>query len=263
MLPFYLALALFLSLTRAAEPDRLHARFAAPAGFVRVPAAPGSFAAYLRDLPLLPAGAPVHLFDGRLKSNQQAHAAVVDLDVGARDLQQCADAIMRLRAEWLFREKRYADIHFNLTNGMRVDYPKWREGYRVKVEGNETRWVKSKAPCTTYACFRAYLDFIFAYAGTLSLARELRPRNWSDLMPGDVLIQGGSPGHAVLVADVARNPRTGASVCLLLQSYMPAQEIQVLKNPADGGLSPWYAVDCRKELATPEWVFRCGDLRTW
>src|SRR5688572_1539054 len=58
----------------------VESRFAPPAGFRRVAAAPGSFAAFLRALPLRPAGAPVRLHDGRLKRNQAVHAAVVDID---------------------------------------------------------------------------------------------------------------------------------------------------------------------------------------
>ena len=49
-----------------------------------------------------PANAPVLIYTGAQKWRQDVHAAVIDIDVGRRDLQQCADAIMRLRAEWLF-----------------------------------------------------------------------------------------------------------------------------------------------------------------
>lgn len=69
----------------------LSARLAPPEGFVRVPAPPGSFADWLRGLPLKPDGSPVKLFSGAIKWRQDAHAAVVDIDVGRGDLQQCAD----------------------------------------------------------------------------------------------------------------------------------------------------------------------------
>ena len=48
---------------------------------------------------------------------------------------------------------------------------------------------------------------------------------------GDVLIQGGSPGHAVIVVDMAENPATGEKLYLLAQSYMPAQDIQSAGEP--------------------------------
>lgn len=269
MIHVWLFLLLNLSERPAAEPvlkppsDHLDRRFAPPAGFLREPAPAGSFAAWLRSLPLREPGAPVRLHDGRLKINQDAHVAVVDLDIGSRDLQQCADAVMRLRAEWLFSQNRFQEIHFNLTNGMRVDYARWRAGERVKVQGNKTWWEKSKPPCSTYTCFRAYLDFVFTYAGTHSLSRELRSQTWSDLQPGDVIIQGGSPGHAVLVADIAHHPHTGEKVFLLLQSYMPAQDIQVLKNPNNAALNPWYSAKCYGSFPTPEWDFTCNALKTW
>ena len=76
--------------------------------------------------------------------------------------------------------------------------------------------------------FRRYLDMVFNYAGTLSLSKELIALPYKNLQPGDVLIQGGSPGHAVVVMDVAVN-RDGKKLYLLAQSYMPAQEIHVLK----------------------------------
>ena len=78
---------------------------------------------------------------------------------------------------------------------------------------------------------------------------------------GDVFIQGGSPGHAVLVVDVAEDPRTGRGVFLLVQSYMPAQEIHILKNPTDLNLSPWHETGFGETLRTPEWLFRRSDLK--
>jgi hypothetical protein len=78
---------------------------------------------------------------------------------------------------------------------------------------------------------------------------------------GDVFIKGGSPGHAVLVVDMACDPRTGRKIFLLAQSYMPAQDIHILKNPKDAKLSPWYDVEFGTILYTPEWVFAWSELK--
>jgi hypothetical protein len=78
---------------------------------------------------------------------------------------------------------------------------------------------------------------------------------------GHVFIQKGVPfGHAVVVVDMAENPTTGQKVYLLAQSYMPAQEIQVLVNPNNATLSPWYELK-NESLQTPEWDFKPTDLR--
>src|SRR5262245_29113468 len=99
----------------APTPDTLASRIAPPPGFERVAVERGSFAAWLRGLPLKAPGAPVLLHTGAPKPRQDVHAAVVDIDVGTRDLQQCADAVMRLRAEWLFAGDRAREIAFNDT----------------------------------------------------------------------------------------------------------------------------------------------------
>ena len=86
---------------------------------------------------------------------------------------------------------------------------------------------------------------------------------YTSLQPGDVFIKGGSPGHAVIVVDVAIYTQTGKKVFLLAQSYMPAQQIHILVNPANRGLSPWYELSDNDEgkLYTPEWVFEKKDLK--
>jgi len=38
----------------------------------------------------------VFLYNGKIKQNQQAQFAVLDIGIGNKDLQQCADIILRL-----------------------------------------------------------------------------------------------------------------------------------------------------------------------
>lgn len=242
------------------RPTPIEQRFPTPPGAVRSTPAEGSFAAYLRALPLLPAGSPVHTYSGALKSRQDVHAAVVDLSVGTKDLQQCADAVIRLRAEHLFAQGRLSEIRSQLTNGFRTSFERWMNGDRIKVVGNTCSWVRSAAPDRSHAALLAYLDVVFIYAGTLS--RELKAVPEEPIEAGDVFIQGGSPGHAVIVVDVARMS-DGRRAFLLAQSYMPAQRIHVLKNLQRPDLGAWYIEGDGDHLRTPEWTFAWTDRKRW
>jgi hypothetical protein len=244
------------------EDNTIAARVHPPPGYESLPAEPGSFEEWLTRLPLKPGRPPVLLHDGREKPNQDAHYAVIDIDVGDRDLQQCADAIIRLRGEYLWAAGRYADIHFNFTSGDRADYERWREGYRPLVVGDNVSWVKSAPRNESYQTFRDYLTTVFRYAGTQSLSAELAPvPNVAQMKIGDVFIRGGLPGHAVIVVNMAERPDTGERVFLLAQSYMPAQDIHLLKNPTDPHLSPWYPLAFGNRLRTPEYTFRRDELK--
>lgn len=241
-------------------------RFYLPEGYERVELeldeGEGTFAAYLRQLPLKPHGSKVLHYDGSVKQNTKAYTAVVDIDVGKKDLRQCADAVMRLRGEYLYQMRQYDQISFHLTNGFLVDYSKWMQGYRVAVEGNETKWVKKTEASNTYEDFRKYMEFVFIYAGSLSLSQEMKSVPVLDMRIGDVFVQGGSPGHAVIVVDMAVHKETGKKLYMLAQSYMPAQDIQILVNPSDNGLSPWYVLDDQQEdIRTPEWTFTIHELK--
>ena len=232
-----------------------------PAGFVRAAAASGSWAAWLRALPLKPAGTPVRLYNGALRVQQDTHAAVIDIDVGTRDLQQCADAIIRLRAEWLWSQGRSGDIAFTYTGGGRVAFSRWAQGERPSADGKT--WRTGGATEPSYAALRKYLEHVMSYAGTASLEKELTATAVEDMAIGDVFIKGGFPGHAILVVDLARNPTTGEARILLAQSHMPAQDIHVLKNPASAEGSPWYPVNFGERLVTPDWTFIRTALRRW
>lgn len=235
-------------------------RFIPPDGYERKPADSSSFGFYLRNLPLKKHGSPVHLYNGSLKGNQGAHVAVINMSVGNRDLQQCADAVMRLRAEYLFHNKLYSAIRFRFVSGFNCEYSKWREGNRVVLNGNSVFWQKSASADKSYASFLKYMETVFNYASTLSLEKELRPIELKDVEIGDVLIRGGSPGHAVIVVDMVEN-MDGEKLVLLAQSYMPAQDIQVLMNPMNSKISPWYNLDEQLKIYTAEYTFEKFQLK--
>lgn len=234
-------------------------RIAVPEGFQRVRLDEGSFGDFLRNLPLKPHGWKVHYYDGSVKPGK-VYEAVIDMDIGNRDLQQCADSIIRLRAEYLYSRGLYDKISFNFTNGFKADYSSWMQGNRIKVMGNDVSWYRHGEASNDYDSFRSYLDTVFAYAGTLSLSKEMKKAEINDMQPGDVFIKGGSPGHCVIVLDMAENAETGEKIFILAQGYMPAQEMHIVKNPRNNAGNPWYTTDFGDELDTPEWNFTRDQL---
>ena len=123
------------------------------------------------------------MYNGKKKLLQLLNAGVVKIDVGKRDLQQCADAVIRLRAEYLYSTKKYSKIHFNYTSGFNAQYDKWREGYKISVKGNKVNYyLKPKSSDKTYIGFKSYLTNVFNYAGTYSLNKELKSRKSNDII---------------------------------------------------------------------------------
>ncbi|MBS3915477.1 MAG: DUF4846 domain-containing protein [Bacteroidetes bacterium] len=236
-------------------------RFSVPEGYNRIALPEKSFGYYLRNISLKPDTAKVHLFDGRLKSGQSSVAAVLDLDVGKKDLQQCADAILRLRAEYLWKQGLFSKINFQFTNGFQANYLKWANGFRIRVNGNQCNWYKGAQPDKSYAEFRKYLEMVYMYAGTISLSNELKKISMDSIFPGDVFVQGGSPGHAIIVLDIAIDSATGKRMAMLAQSYSPAQDIHILNNLAEPNQSPWFLISGKERIVTPEWTFNKSDLK--
>ena len=240
-------------------------RIPVPDGFKRVASHPESYGYWLRHIPLKEGRPNVLLYNKEEKWNQSAHVAVLDLDVDERNLQQCADAVMRLKAEFHYQKEDFSNIHFKYTSGDNIPFSKWITGKRPSVSGHEVIWKNCTSCDETYPSFRKYMLSIFNYAGTASLEKELSPKAWTDIQIGDVVINGGSPGHAVIVLDVAIDTETDEKLFLLAQSYMPAQESHILRNPVNSELSPWYSVSeiASGPLDTPEWSFTNTSLRSF
>jgi Domain of unknown function (4846) len=231
---------------------------APPTGFKRDKTT--DFGLFLREIKLKK-DKTVYLFDGHLKGNQTAQFAVLDVSVGDRDLQQCADAVMRMRAEFLYAQKQFDLIRFKDGDGFSMDFGKWIKGNRIVFSQNKLSWQTCETCNASRESFTKYLNTVFAFAGTATLAKELKPiNNLKDIEIGDVFIKGGSPGHAIIVMDVAVNAE-GKKVFLLAQSYMPAQDIHILRNPSNAQLSPWYSTDFGDVLETPEWDFTKEQLK--
>jgi len=223
-----------------ANPYQSIASIPLPPGFTRRKMDEQSFGYWLRQLTLRK-DRHVYLYDGSLKSYQQAQFAVIDISTGKSDLQQCADAVMRLRAEYLYATHQIDKIAF-IDNDKKV--------YQCPPNADRT-------------AFEKYLNKVFAACGSYSLNQQLKAKNkFSDIAIGDVLIKGGFPGHAVIVVDLAENNK-GEKIYMLAQSYMPAQDIHVLQNFNNDTLSPWYSIKENNVIETPQWTFYRNQLKTW
>jgi hypothetical protein len=87
---------------------------------------------------------------------------------------------------------------------------------------------------------------------------QLTPED--DVRPGDVFVRGGFPGHAIIVLDVATDAE-GRLALLMAQSFMPAQDIHILKNYWYRKTSPWFLMDKGGVFRSRYWSFDWSHLR--
>lgn len=243
-----------------AKGKSLRERIVPPSGFERTKAEKNSLTTFLREYPLKKAGKPVLLYNGEEKGNQNAHVAVFKLPLEKEDLQQCADSVMRVYAEYFWKTGQKERISFRFVDGFQAKYSKWRSGYRIRAGESQSSWITGGARDDSYENFKKYLRMVFAYASTLSLEQESKKIKLSEVETGDIFLNAGSPGHVVMVVDVC-STLDGKKAFLLGQGFMPAQEFHLLKNPLHED-DPWYYVDeVSYPLQTPEYSFEKGSFR--
>lgn len=217
-----------------------------PAGYERVEVNPDSFGGFIREFPLQKRGSHMHYFDGSLAFMQYWGYAVLDLPMISNN-EQCADAIMRMHSEYLWSKGVPGQIHFLNCNGQDVRYR----------GGKNDRKALEK-----------YLCRVYEVSNTASLRNQLKEKSWKDIAPGDVLVHAASPGHryghAVLIADVAINRRTGKKAIMIAQSSTPALTMHILRDFFHPILSPWLIIDDNTQRIFISGVsFKDSDLRAW
>jgi hypothetical protein len=224
---------------------------------------PGSYSHWLRHLPLLAPGSPVRDYTGAtVYPGVGAIAAVVDLDVGRRDVQHCMDTVMRLRAEYLWWRGQGERVRFRYVHGGYLGWSDWSRGLRPRPVGSRIHLEQSAPVDRSRAGFDRYLFFMFMMTGSIHNIREPFVQ-WKDLQAGDFFVQApprpGSLGHAVVVLDIARNDR-GEVIALLAEGFVPAQDMHVLA-PLGGGT--WFRMDPSTPVKTPIWhyPFQWSELR--
>ncbi|WP_419869915.1 DUF4846 domain-containing protein [Chryseobacterium sp. CT-SW4] len=246
------------------DKSTIRQRFSPPENYEWIEEPPHSFGQFIESFPLKPYGTKILKYDGTPIITQHLHEAVLDIDTGTKNLQQCADAIIRLRAEYLYQHKRFNKIEFHFTSGDLVKWNDYKKGIRPIVSGNSVRFQQAAGFDDSYAGFRNYLDLIFSYAGTISLNKETKPvTQTSDLKTGDILITPGSPGHVVFIAGVCMN-KEGKKLFLLGEGFTPAQSIHLLSNPFDKNISPWYELNVNSsETKTARYFFKPTNFRSF
>ena len=239
---------------KTGERVPLEQKFATPDGYTRAPVELGSYQAWLRKLPVHPTSTQVRTHAGRPVAAPAA--AVVVMDVGRADLQQCADSALRLYAEYRWTRGDADALGFHFTSGDESRWADWRQGERFKVQGARVERVRGASTADDHASYRAWLQHTFLYAGTRSLALDAQavPVD-APVQAGDVFVSPGSPGHAVVVLDVAASA-SGQQVGLLGQGFMPAQTFHVLRG--EGGLATagWFTLPqgSGEVLHNPSWA---------
>lgn len=240
----------------------IRTRFIPPKGFYWITEQPASFGEFLSHFPLHPPHFPVRDFNGDVIEQQQHHAALLNIDVGTKNLQQCADAWIRLYAEYLWLQGRSDEIGFQFTSSQFFSWNDFKKGIRTQELKKAVRFVNTEKEDDSYENFQKYLEVVFTYAGTISLDREsISIKNNAAIKTGDFLIKPGSPGHSVIIVGVARN-LAGKKVYLLAESFMPAQDIHVLVNHKNRNLSPWYELDVEApQTVTAKYIFNPTSIK--
>ncbi len=244
----------------AANSEALKDRYIAPSGYKRLKVSKGSFADFLRNLPMKPAGTKLRYYSGKRVLFAPYAAGIIDLDVGTKDLQQCADTLIRIYSEFQFSKGGGSELSFKFTPGDPLSYTDYLKGKRPVVSGREVGWKRVAERKDNRDSFRAWLDVIYTYAGTASLSRDLVKVAPDNIEIGDLFISPGFPGHTVMVADIAVDA-DGRKKLLLIEGFTPAMDAHVVQHVPAFGEQVWFTQNEDGSLNTPVWDFKNSEIR--
>ena len=152
-------------------------RISLPQGFTYVEDGDSAYSNWLLDLELKKSKI-VYLYNRKLKSNQDVQFGVLNIDIGKKDLIQCADAAMKLRADHLFEKHLYDQIKFISTSGNELSFENWLKGMRWKVQGAKlVSYNTHNEEPNIQQEYNSFMDFVFTYCGTYSLSKQLKAVN--------------------------------------------------------------------------------------
>jgi hypothetical protein len=252
-------LLLFIPLLSFGQ-ETIETKYNPPEGYERI--FNDGYSKFLRQFPLKDNNR-VKFHHGGEKTNNDIWDAVFDYDIGKGDLHQCADAVLYMRANFLFKQGLTENLYYNFVSGFKAKYSDYMTHY-YKIEGNNVSLVsRNNILKDNPETLRKWLRQIFSYANTWSIdTYDSSPVNILEMKPGDFFIESNPPpatGHAINVVDVVVNKTNSKKMYMLSQSYMPAQETHILINPLNGGV--WYTLDEFKDIVTPEWTFTVNQLK--
>ncbi|MCD9584888.1 DUF4846 domain-containing protein [Tenacibaculum maritimum] len=226
-----------------------------PYGYKRVSYEAGTFESFIQNYTLKEYGSSIINYDKTKYFYQIGHIGILTLSVPENGLQQCADALIRLRAEYLWKTNQKEKIGFEFTSGHYCSWKKYAAGYRPKIEGNKVTFYKIAKANYTKTAFYKYLNLIYMYSGTLSLYNELpKVVREEDLQLGDMLVKPGTPGHILMLVDEVINKK-GEKLFVLAQGNIPAQSVHLLKNFNNASLTPWYSLKKNALIQVPGYSF--------
>ena len=233
----------------------IKARVKVPKNYERITYEQGSFQEFIQNYPLKSYGAKVINYDGSEYFYQSGHFGVLEVPVPKNGLQQCADALIRLRSEYLWKTNQQDKIGYEFTSGHYCSWKKYAEGYRPKIKGNKVSFHKTATKDVSKTNFYRYLNLIYMYSGTLSLYNELpKVTSSAQLQVGDMLVYPGTPGHIVMIVDEVKNGQ-GEKRFILAQGNTPAQSVHLLKNPNGQTMNPWYELELNAYIEVPGYYF--------
>lgn len=220
------------------------------------------YSVFLREFPLKKTNV-VKYHHGGNKYNDNIWAAVFDYDIGTGNLHQCADAVIFMRAQYLYTKGLIERLQYTFVSGFKAKYLDYLS-YQYKVDGNKVSLVlRNEKLKENQETFKKWLKQIWMYSNTWSIEKfDSYEVGLLDIKPGDFFIRSYPPpqyGHAVKVVDVVSDSR-GFKKVMLSQSYMPAQENHILINPLNNGV--WFKISSStKVIKTPEYTFYSNELR--
>ena len=188
-----------------------------------------SFGAWLINLSLMPAGSPVLDYRKRIyKSDEDTTiAAVVDMDISGRRLEQCMDILIRLYAQYLWDNDRSGELNLPLPGGYWLAWKDWKIGIRPVFKGIKVSYKKSAVRDDSFSQFEAYLRNIYAESHTQQFYHQYTPVQPENVQIGDFFVLKGSKSHAVMVVDLMITP-AGAKYALIGHGDTPACQFHLL-----------------------------------